>query len=89
VARLGEVAVMFGDFELAPFAAARLGLFHLGGGRFNAFRAGFDFDALGEGDMAAIAARVPSARLRQHGEQALVEVDADDLARLRAIAEAV
>ncbi|WP_206664809.1 hypothetical protein [Dankookia rubra] len=34
------VVAMFGDFEIAPLATSALGLFHLGGNRFNGFRVG-------------------------------------------------
>lgn len=93
VARFGsDLAAVFGDFELEPAARSGVGLFHLGGRRFNAFRAplrtrsGFAvLDA--QSDMPVVAARLPSARLRREGDMAVVEVGDADLALLLGMAE--
>ena len=93
VARFGQdLAAVFGDFGLAPLVGAGVGLFHLGGGRFNAFRTPLrtrsGFAALeADRDMPAIAARLPSARLRREGDMSFVAVDDADLSRLLATAQ--
>ena len=89
VARFGpDLAAMFGDFEIAAFASSDIGLFHLGGRRFNAFRTGSRWTALGaEADMPVITARLPSARLLPEGPTSVVEVNDADLARLLGMAE--
>ena len=89
VARFGpDLAAVFGDFEIAAVAASALGLFHLGGGRFNGFRTGHRWAALeADDDMPAILARLPSARLRREGRLSVVEVGDADLALLLGMAE--
>ncbi len=87
VARFGpDLAAMFGDFEIAPAASSDIGLFHLGGNRFNAFRTGSRWAALEADDgRPAIAARLPSALLRE-GDMSVVEVGDADLASLLGMA---
>jgi hypothetical protein len=90
--RVGSVAsvmAMFGDFDLALSGRAARVLFHLDGRRFLAFRliGGRVQGGLNEGDMAAVAAHVPSARLLREGERSLVEVDDADFAALQAMAQ--
>lgn len=64
VARFGTgMVAMFGDFQIDRTAGASLGLFHLGGNRFNAFRTGFRWAALGEVGLPPIAARLPPAAM--------------------------
>ena len=90
VARFGEsMAALFGDFPMAPKDMFSLGLFHLGGRRFNGFRTGFHHTALRDGDMPGITARLPSARLLRDGPKTVVEVGDPDLALLLGAAEEV
>lgn len=90
VARFGEgMAALFGDFPIASKDMFSLGLFHLGGRRFNGFRTGFHHTALRDGDMPDIAARLPSARLLRDGPKTVVEVGDPDLALLLGAAEEV
>ncbi len=69
-----------------------IGLFHLGGRRFNAFRTpvrtgGSRFAALdADADMPVVAGRLPSVRLRREGHVSVVEVDDADLALLLGMA---
>ena len=77
----GMVAV-FGDFEIHPRYEHSLGLFHLGGRRFNGFRSRYTASALRDGDVPGIAARLPSARLLRDGPKTVVEVNDADLALL-------
>jgi hypothetical protein len=87
VAPLGDgVAAIFGDWQIEAMTQVRLGLFHLGGQRFNGFRTGFRYTALRKADMTTIIAQLPSARLLRDGPQTTVEVNEDDLARLVATA---
>ena len=88
VARRGpDLAVVFGDFEIAPAASSDIGLFHLGGRRFNGFRTGHRWIALEADDgMPAIAARLPSARLLRERHMSVVEVGDADLALLLGMA---
>jgi len=87
VARLGDAVAMFGDFEVQHLARAKLGLFHLGGNRFNSFRVGSRYTALDEEDMQGIIAHISSARLLREGHSAVVEVGGADLAMLLRMAE--
>ncbi|MGG5824011.1 hypothetical protein [Falsiroseomonas sp. HW251] len=84
IARLdGGVVAMFGDFQIAPVADARIGLFHLGGTRLNGFRIGFRYTALRQRDLAEVAAHLPSARLIREGQQTMIDVSEAELIRLQ------
>lgn len=88
VARFGEgMAALCGDFPMASKDMFSLGLFHLGGHRFNGFRTGFHHTALRDGDILRTAARLPSARLLRDGPKTVVEVNDADLALLLGAAE--
>ncbi len=93
VARSGpDIAAMLGAFDLAPLVRSGIGLFHVDGRRFNAFRAplrtGSHITALdAEADMPMVAARLPLARMLQEGRMSVVEVDDGDLALLLGMAE--
>jgi hypothetical protein len=88
VARFGDgIVALFGDFEVQHLARTKLGLFHLGGDRFNGFRIGPRYTTLGEADMPGIVAHLPSARLLREGPRAIVEMEDADLAKLLAMAE--
>jgi len=88
VARFGDGIVgLFGDFEVQHLARTKLGLFHLGGDRFNGFRIGPRYTALGEADMPGIVAHLPSARLLRDSLRTIVEVGDADLAKLLGMAE--
>lgn len=90
VARFEDnLAVMFGDFEIAAGAASAVGLFHLGGRRFNAFTTGVRWAALREDGLPVVAAHLPSACLLRNGDMSVVEVSDADLALLLGMAESV
>lgn len=82
VAHIGDLVAMFGDFEVQHLAPTKLGLFHLGGNRFNGFRVASRYTALDEEDRQGIVAHIPSARLRREGASAIVEVGDADLMML-------
>jgi hypothetical protein len=80
------MVAMFGDFAIDRVASASVGLFHLGGRRFNGFGTGFRWSALDKADMPGVVARLPSARLAREGHRSIIEVDDADLAALRGMA---
>jgi len=88
VARFGGgLVAMFGDFQIEATIDASLGLFHLGGRRFNGFSTGFQYGALDAIDMPGVVARLPSARLVRDGHRSTIEVSGGDLALLLKMAE--
>jgi hypothetical protein len=88
VAPLGDgVAATFGDWQIEVIAQVRLGLFHLGGRRFNGFRIGFRYTTLSKGDLPKIIAQLPSARIVRDRPRTIVEASDTDLARLSATAK--
>lgn len=89
VAQFGPgMVALFGDFQIERVAGAAIGLFRLGGRRFNAFRTdGGRWTALHGRDMPGVVGSLPSARLSPNGPMSIVEMDDADFAGLLEAAE--